>query len=723
MRDLPLNILLIGILGLLFASPRDSQAQSQLPAAGWRYHLAYLEGAQLTGDQQRVFVQGPHSLLLTFPREDRWKTFTKQDALRDQRLSRSVYAPAQELLVLAYPDSRLHLLGQQQERILGALANASPRPEIQSLNLAQDAPFALVGLSKGLAVIDLDRLLLSETFLNIGPAGSALPIQHASLREGRYLLTHPESLLLGNSAQNLRDFRSWTRLDPPPGERFLRAELQAEAHIIALMEGGSLYHKRPDSPWEALFFPEPLADMRRVEDQLYLRSAQAIYLLSESTLAFEEVARSQEPLRDFWPLGQRELVLLLPNRLEFQGVPLSLPEGISTNRTKAFHARGATFMSEERAGDDILLAGKWSPLQRESSSFPDLIGVAASGKEWLAGSAEGVLVLDIEPEKEAIQSRRFADSDNARVAAIPAELGWPVFQELDNPVHLQLLAVGENRLRNLQIPGLAPLLRTALQTEAGPWFFLEAAGATFTRLRIYFPETGQNLLVSGGNLGIGLLMDFCLDEEGTLWLLGQNGIRALERAFTLRVTDTPNWQSPSLQGRAILEGNLLSSIRALPDGSLWVATQDAGLFAFEPRFGGLRQQWRQEDSPLISNDLRRLSYEPVSGELFIQGEGHLSSFNTPFTGSFSPMENILVYPNPIRPAAGEQLTIEGLENGSQVLVSTLSGRVLFRTEVRGGRVVWPPRDSTGEALQVGVYLIFARSATGTERLIGRFTVN
>ncbi|EIM77874.1 Two component regulator propeller [Nitritalea halalkaliphila LW7] len=194
MRDLPHNIHLIGLIGmlcLLLTPLRSSQAQSQLPAAGWRYHLAYLEGARLTGDAQRVFVQGPHSLLLTFPLEDRWKTFTKQDALREQRLSQSLYAPAQELLLLAYPDGRLHLLGQTRERILNALANATPRPEILSLHLAQDAPFALAGLSNGLAVIDLERTLLSDTFLNIGPGGTALPIQHASYRDATTSLLIP----------------------------------------------------------------------------------------------------------------------------------------------------------------------------------------------------------------------------------------------------------------------------------------------------------------------------------------------------------------------------------------------------------------------------------------------------------------------------------------------------------------------------------------------------
>ncbi|EIM77873.1 hypothetical protein A3SI_05352 [Nitritalea halalkaliphila LW7] len=489
------------------------------------------------------------------------------------------------------------------------------------------------------------------------------------------------------------------------------------------MESGDLYVTAGDNLWGRLFFPEPIADMRRVGEQLFLRSAQAVFRLGHENLTFEEISRTELPVLDFWPLGQGGLVLLLPDRLEFQGAPLSLPDGISSTGTTAFHAAGATFMSSIGERDDLLLAGKWRPIQGEVSAFPDLIGVAASGKERLAGSAEGVLVLEIDADGRLRGSRPFSSGTRTGLAAIPAEKGWPVFQELATPTRLQVRTPGESELRALQIPGLTPLLRTALLGEAGPWFFLEAAGAAFTRFRIYYPETGQSTLISGGNLGIGMLMDFCLDDEGTLWLLGQNGIRGLERAFALRATETPSWQSPSLQGRPLLEGTPLSSLRALPDGSLWVGTQDAGLFAFEPRFSGLRQQWRQEDSPLISNAIRRLSFEPFSGELFIQGSGHLSSLNTPATRSISPMENLRIYPNPIRPEAGERLTIEGLESESQVLISTLSGRVIFRAEARGGRIVWAPKDSTGEALQVGVYLIFARSAAGTERLIGKFTVN
>ena len=79
----------------------------------------------------------------------------------------------------------------------------------------------------------------------------------------------------------------------------------------------------------------------------------------------------------------------------------------------------------------------------------------------------------------------------------------------------------------------------------------------------------------------------------------------------------------------------------------------------------------------------------------------------------SELSQLKVYPNPVTPDYGGNVTIEGLTDGALVKIADSAGTVIWQSRAEGGMATWNVTDASGKRVRTGIYYIFASTAANT----------
>ncbi len=120
-------------------------------------------------------------------------------------------------------------------------------------------------------------------------------------------------------------------------------------------------------------------------------------------------------------------------------------------------------------------------------------------------------------------------------------------------------------------------------------------------------------------------------------------------------------------------------------------------------------QFTETNSPLLSNDVKKITIDGKTGEVFFATQKGICSFRSTATEANEKTENVLVFPNPVPPGFAGTIAIRGLVNNAIVKITELDGRLVYQTRALGGQAVWDGRDYKGRKISSGVYLIITGS--------------
>ena len=213
-----------------------------------------------------------------------------------------------------------------------------------------------------------------------------------------------------------------------------------------------------------------------------------------------------------------------------------------------------------------------------------------------------------------------------------------------------------------------------------------------------------------------------MDLEGNLWVGTSSGVFYLPFVQFVNANSPINSIVPVFDNRPLLSGVSVTSILVAPDQTKWVGTEREGLWQFSELADERREHFTRDNSPLTSGMIESLGFDPVTGELLIVQPNAAYSYRTNSIGSFESLSQLKIYPNPVRPDFSGILSIEGLTDFSQVKITNSAGRVVYGSQVRGGKVTWNIMEGLGGRPGPGVYLVYLMDISGQERIAGKFVV-
>lgn len=219
---------------------------------------------------------------------------------------------------------------------------------------------------------------------------------------------------------------------------------------------------------------------------------------------------------------------------------------------------------------------------------------------------------------------------------------------------------------------------------------------------------------------------FCLteDKDGFIWMGTSKGILLIEHPEHVFQNNFYLKQFKIEQTEKFLENESVTCICVDGGNQKWVGTADNGLYLLSSDNQKIISHFNTDNSLLLSNSIQSLAYNENTSELWIGTGKGIVSYMTGIVSGTEEMnsDNLLIYPNPVKPSYEGMLTISHLEYKSKVKIINVAGKLICEGYSTGGTFTWNLRDNNNKKVSSGVYIILITDESGKRKATGKVTV-
>lgn len=221
-----------------------------------------------------------------------------------------------------------------------------------------------------------------------------------------------------------------------------------------------------------------------------------------------------------------------------------------------------------------------------------------------------------------------------------------------------------------------------------------------------------------GNLPSNDVLCAAKDKNGYIWVGTNDGVGVIqcpELAFSSPTCDAvwPIVPNGNFAGY-LFKGQDVRSIAVDGADRKWMATRN-GVFLVSASGEKVIYQFTETNSPLLSSDVKKITIDGKTGEVYFATSKGICSFRSTATEGGEANENVLVFPNPVPPGFSGTIAIRGLVNNAIVKITELDGRLVYQTRALGGQAVWDGRNYKGQRIASGAYLVLVSDDGRKER--------
>src|SRR5690606_15075141 len=171
---------------------------------------------------------------------------------------------------------------------------------------------------------------------------------------------------------------------------------------------------------------------------------------------------------------------------------------------------------------------------------------------------------------------------------------------------------------------------------------------------------------SGNNLPIDNVRALAIDYNNQLWIGNSRRLSILSNVDQFLTSNqlTPKSiviEDDGLAQELFYEQDILA-ITVDGSNNKWVSIAESGVFLISANGSETIYKFTTENSPLPSNEVPSISIEGTSGEVFFGTRQGIVSFKNYATTPAADLDNIKVYPNPVKPEFTGEVKIAGLSS-------------------------------------------------------------
>ncbi|HVZ25634.1 MAG TPA: two-component regulator propeller domain-containing protein [Sediminibacterium sp.] len=754
----------------IFFQPFYLQSQSQVPPIGeWRDHLNYQQAFQIVqGDQLYCAVS---DALFAIDAQDNITRYNKTTGLSDVPIACIGWDAGQQQLLIAYTNSNLDFLRGSSVSNLPDIARSSfpGNKSIQSIYCNNG--FAYLGTGLGIIVINLVKQEVRDTWV-IGANGLQTPV-HACISDGNTLYAATDEGLksIALSDPLPANFLHWQNISlssalgaGPVNNIFaLNQQLIARKNDSLWIQSANQWHLLyADTAWPII---EAAASAGKITVcQRKSNGASRVIILNPSGLIEKTIAQSNVisyPRMallsggDTWVADQygglarfnSTVTRFIPN-----GPPGTADGDLLAANGSIYAAAGSVNASwnyqYNRNGLYFFQHDSWmyknaanTPLLDSVLDFISLAFNKADSSLWAGSYGGGLLRLDQQGNIQLFKQNSslqpaIGDAGSYRVSGLAFdEQGNLWISNYGAAQDLQLhkpdgswIAIPipfshtENAIGQIVIDDQQQLW---IQSPKGNGVFCYNPGKQADNLQDdqwkYF-RAGSG----SGNLPINNVLCLVKDKDGFIWVGTDQGIGIItctNSPFSNSCeASLPVVQQDQFAGY-LFRDEVVQCMAVDGANRKWVGTKN-GVWLISADGQQIIYRFSAENSPLLSDDIRKIAIDPNSGEVFLATSNGICSFRSTATAPVvNPDKNtVLVFPNPVPPGYQGTIAIRGLADNSLVKITDLSGRLVFQTRSLGGQAVWNGKNYLGHIIASGVYLVVVRDDAGNEKIATKVVI-
>ena len=726
------------------------QVIAQAPPIGsWRAHHSYAGTLQVVkGD--KIYTATPEAIFSTNS-SGQFEYYNKLTGLSDASIATIQWDSETEQLVVAYTNNNIDVIKGGLVKNIYDLVRTSRIQKIKSIYCEKG--MAYVSTNLGVVVIDLFKYEIKESWI-LGSSGNTLEVFSLTKGTGNwYAATQNGIYTTAVSNTNIADAKSWTVFynaannlpikkisSTPTG---LIIEKNDSLLLIQPAATTTLFYKASEQikAWQ---FTEQKITITTTDKQTSKARAHQFTIGNATGLIFEKPDTFINPNDCIFSNGiiwiSDQVTGLIQLDLSTSSFVKMIPGGPGGQITTALLASSAGVLaaSNTKKGWAILENGKWQA-QKGLDSVTGVQSIAINHLDnsiWLTTSELGVAkwqnnkVQLFNPRNSSLMATANNSCFTSGVVADSKGNSWVSNTGTTKSIHVYqpdgkwtgfTNPFGMTDAGTLEIDDIGQIWGT---TKNANGLFVYNPGSSLTsstddRWKQYKAGTGI------GNLPSNQVNCAAKDKNGFIWVGTDRGIgiiQCVENIFTAAGCDAllPVVQQDRFAGLLFKDENV-QTIAVDGADRKWVGTQN-GVWLISATGEKVIYRFSTNNSPLLGNDISKISIDPLTGEVFIATNNGLCSFRSTATEAVTAQQKVLVFPNPVPPGYSGSIAIRGLTNNALVKITNLYGALVYQTRSLGGQAIWDGKNTNGTKVASGVYLIICRDDSGAEKIATKITI-
>jgi Two component regulator propeller len=735
----------------------------------WKGYFSYNAIKDISQSSNQIYAAAENAYFKRNITTSETTTVSTIEGLSGQNISQIYHSETHKKTLIGHNDGLVIVVNDNDGTMLNVvdiLNKPSVPPNKKKINHFMEYNGKVyISTDFGISVYDLNLLEFGDTYF-IGPGGSNIEILQTTVYNGFiYAVANGYGLIKATITNpNLIDFNQWSMVS---ATNWLSIEATGTG-LVGVTLAGALYNIVSDIPVFVTNYSQIPLDTRYNNGNLVITTQNNVYLYNNLLAEVLHVTTIPNlPLVKFTSatvisnklyIGTQEngvLVTSLSNPTVFDNIT---PNGPDRNKIFAVQSFSNGFWA---VYGDYSVSYNPYPLDSFGISRYD------STNNWITipyqdlFAAKSITRIAINPknENQVFFSSNYSgllklennipiapifNATNSSLQTIPGQVPddvrvngsafdkdgnlWMTNSLVNKGLHV-LKTDGQWQgysPASLTSPGSISFGRLAIDKNGTKWACTNFGGLLgfnekYSNKSISIQE-GQN----EGNLPANDVRSIAVDNKNKLWIGTTAGLRILQNVDSFLTQNELTTNSI-----IILEDNLAQELLyqqfitdIVVDGAnnKWIGTVDAGVFYISSDGQKTFNIFTKENSPLPSNIIMDIDINTKTGEVFIATESGMVSFKGTATSGAENFENVIVFPNPVRPEFNGNVAISGLMNKSNVKITDIEGNLVHEGTSEGGTMLWDTKALGKYKVASGVYMIFLSSDDGAETKVKKVMI-
>ncbi|WP_289663593.1 ABC transporter substrate-binding protein [Flavobacterium panacagri] len=741
------------------------QAQSK---SSWHGYFSFNEIKDVSESSTTVLAASENALFSKNITTNVLKTITTIDGLSGQTISAVYYSETFKKTLVGYENGLMILINESDGsmlKIVDIINKQLPANTKKINHFMEYNGLVYVSCDFGIVQFNLNTSQFGDTYF-IGDNGAEISVKQTTLFNGFIFAATSSGLRRAAITNaNLIDYNQWALLNV--GNWSSVEALDTE--LIAINDSGNIH--RYDSNVFVSFFqlPQASVDMRAKNHNLFVTTANTVYVYNNQMILNRQIANSQvldntlnfscaTAVGDKIFIGTKEKGMFFSTLGNVAAFENNTPTGplknnifsidVSPNTIWAVYGDYDGFYNPypldsygvSRYNVSGWLTIPYSEVYDAKSITRVLINPNNEKQVYASSFFSGLLKIENDEPNFLYNEKNsgLESITNAGADYIDVRINANAYDKAGN------LWITNSRIKN----GLKVLKTNGQWGSYSMTSILDVAedvsysGIVVDHNNVKWIGTNRDGVVGfnettntfkkmtfgtdAGNLPIADVRTIALDTKNQLWIGTTKGLRVLSNVGSFQ-SDSQLKANPII----IMEDNLaqellyeqfITSIAVDGANNKWIGTADSGVFMVSSNGQETKYHFTINNSPLPSNNINDIKINNKTGEVFIVTNKGMVSFNGIATGANENLNNVYVYPNPVRPTYSGTVKVAGLIDKANIKITDIEGNLVFETTSSGGTIEWDTTAFGRYKVASGVYMVFISAQDGGETKVKKVMI-
>jgi len=733
-------------LTLLLANSVFAQ-KAEVPIGQWRIHLPYNAVNSIAETPTYLFVGAERGFYSFHKQSGEMELYSKVNGFSDVEVKLLKYHEGLDILLVAYENTNIDILQGNSIFNISDILRKSILGQKTINDIHFEGNLAYLSCSFGIVIIDLEKKAIKDSYLNIGPNGIPTAINSITFYgDSIYAGTNLGILKAPKTGLNLSDFNSW---NGPIDIIYRGTNYIGAVHLLRVFrnqiycELGKRLIFYDNNQWQfpGDTVPQYRRDIRSMEichDHLVVVEVPDSPSVSPGIRIFDPAGQERfikENVNNFgildfqsniWTGGDfTGLVKIAPNGQYSFAKPNGPQRSTSFSMTpigeEMWVAGGGTIFS--KAGYYVFHEGLWKGrIDEPRIQFAhDILSIAANeatNEVFVGTHGFGLIhlknnaLVDIYTDTNSPLYRTPSGFVQTDGLAFDSEGNlWMTNYDSDEGLKVRTptgvwneYPLPTTRPTEIVIDAYDQKWMTTRDLSTGIVVFKETEGVLSSTHQVKKLQT----TVGRGSLPSNEVNALVVDEDGEIWVGTAEGLAVFYNPGGLFESEEFAEAKRFIidDGKDVgylLGSEVINDIQIDGANRKWVAT-NTGAWLIAADGSEVIRHFTTQNSPLLSNEVSCVGILPITGEVFFGTTKGMVSYRGDATDANDKHGNVIIFPNPVRPAYKGPITITGLPDNATVKITDVAGRVVYEMLANGGTAVWDGNNFSGQRAQTGIYL-------------------